>query len=175
MATLRSHDTATIINETGKNLHQWFSELEGRGFECIHWKKQVKALAEEYQLDQEWAEFIAEAFCSECGLPWKDQASQGYQILVTKTFPFPLEHVQQFTNEWFEHEQRAAPSKQHPSNGKTNFQWMTDDSTVSVKLESKGKQKTRILLTHKELPNSSDAEIMRNFWKESLHSMVGSL
>jgi hypothetical protein len=175
MASNHSLDRSTIINETGKNLHQWFSELEARGFECIHWKKQVKALAEDYQLDQEWAEYIAEAFCSECGLPWKDQASNGYKVLVTKTFPYSLASVKQFTNEWFEQEKRAQPSKEKANNGDSNFQWLTDDSTVCVKLESKNGDKTRVLLTHKELPSSSDAEIMRNFWRQSLQSMVESL
>ncbi|MEX2596896.1 MAG: hypothetical protein WEC59_08200 [Salibacteraceae bacterium] len=163
-----------VLNETGKTMQQWFSELAQKKFECIHWKDQIEKLAENYDLEASWAEYIAMSYCSECGLPWKDQAYKGFEITVTKTVNQPINSVLTLTKEWFEHEQRVV-QKSRLNGSKIKYEWVNDQSHIDVKLKSINKEKTKMVIKHDGLKSQVDASVMRNFWKEHMRTMVESL
>jgi len=174
MSSTTKQNNQLIINETGKTMQQWFNELEKREFQCIHWKKQVELLVEDYQLDLSWAEYISEAYCSLHGVPWKDKDNKGYSILVTKTFHHPYKQVRNLTQEGFSMERRACNAQKIDEN-RRKYQWSTDDSDVSVQIESKGDEKTRVIVRHDHLSSEVDAEVMRNFWKSQISGFVETL
>lgn len=164
-----------IINATGKTLEQWFSELDQKGFQCIHWKQQLNTLSQEYQVDRLWAERIVEAYCSECGLPWKDQANEQFKVIVSKTFHHPYQQVKQLAEDWFETEQRAKAMHGNMNGGSKRYKWITDDSEVALTLEKLNAEKTRVILAHQDLNSTTDVDIMRNFWKAQLPGMIETL
>lgn len=164
-----------IINATGKTLEQWFSELDQKGFQCVHWKQQLNTLSKEYQVDRLWAERIVQAYCSECGLPWKDQVSDNIKVVVSKTFHHPYQQVKQLAEDWFETEQRAKALNGKEGVGPKRYKWITDDSEVAITLEKLDKGKTRIILEHQDIQSITDADIMRNFWRSHLPGMIETL
>lgn len=100
--------------------------------------------------------------------------TKGFEVSVSKTFPYPVCDVYDRAMEWFEKDNRALLRPE--SNGKKlSCDWLTDDSRIAVHFNSKGKAKTQMVVQHENLLSEGDIEVMRNFWKERLEQMVESL
>tara|TARA_B110000046_G_scaffold183858_1_gene220931 strand:- start:1709 stop:2233 length:525 start_codon:yes stop_codon:yes gene_type:complete len=162
-----------IINASGRTWQQWFDELKQKGFNHKSEEEIVNTLESEYFLDKDWAVDISRTFSDAFDINKAGVKKQDFEISVRKTFPYPLESVVFHAKSWFQHENRAIETKFNTKS--IGFEWKTDHSNVEVHFLSKGKSKTQMVVQHDHLSSSMDAEIMRNFWKENISSIVEAL
>lgn len=162
-----------IINASGRTWQQWFDELKQKGYDQKSEGEIIEVLEIEYFLDNDWAKDIARTFSDAYDLNKAGIKKKDFEISVRKTFPYPIESVVDHAKNWFNHENRAIETK---FNGKCiSCEWKTDHSNVEVQFLVKGKSKTQMVVQHDHLKSSMDAEIMRNFWKENISSIVEAL
>ncbi len=126
-----------------------------------------------YYLDHDWAKDIARTFSDAYDLKKAGIRKKDFEVSVRKTFPYPIESVVGHAKNWFNQENRAVQTKFHERC--ISCEWKTDQSNVEVQFVSKGKSKTQMVVQHDRLKSSMDADIMRNFWKEHISSIIEAL
>lgn len=161
-----------VLNETGRMWCQWFSELESKGYGQIGLIELREILQRDYQLELSIAESISRAFFSRYSKQ-KNSLSKGFDICVSKTFNHPVNQVFNCAAEWFESENRTELQKRI-SLKRLNCRWLSDNSKIDVKFHAKGNFKTQMIIQHDHMANESDAQIMKNYWKERLPKMIES-
>jgi len=163
-----------VLQASGKTWSQWFSEMESKGFLELSRKEVVKRLNDDYMTSPEWAQTIAAEFERVNGARKTNGHKDGFEVSVSKTFPYPVDDVYDRALQWFEKDNRAF-LRPGGNVKKLHCDWLTDDSHIAVRFNSKGKGKTQIVVQHENLLSEGDVEVMRNFWKERLEHLVESL
>jgi SOS response regulatory protein OraA/RecX len=162
-----------IINASGRTWQQWFDELKQKGFNHKSEEEIIQALESNYFLDNDWAKDIARTFSDAYDLSKAGIKKKDFEISVRKTFPHPIESVVDHAKNWLSQHDRALITKVNEKC--ISCEWKTDHSNVEVQFLAKGKSKTQMVVQHDNLKSSIDAEIMRNFWKENISSIVEAL
>ncbi|NQV53924.1 MAG: hypothetical protein HQ500_12115 [Flavobacteriales bacterium] len=175
MAHSNGHKTADdIVVESGRNWTQWYNELDSPKFRGSSCDEVEDILVYEYGIERNWARRITNRFAAKHSFHSGTEDLPCFEISVRKTFDYPINEVFWNASQWFESEQRATETELLNGNLLT-CQWKTDHSKIEVKFHKKGEGKTQMILQHDRIHSRMDAEIMRNFWKESLRGMVEAL
>lgn len=163
-----------VFKASGKTWSDWFSEMKSRGFLELSHKEMAARLEKEYGVAGWWAQMITVEFERASGLRKVNETKDGFEVSVSKTFPYPLHDVYGRALEWFENDSRVGMHTDVKPK-KLRCDWLTDDSRIEVHFNSKGEAKTQMVVQHERLLSEGDVEVMRNFWKERLEKMVESL
>jgi hypothetical protein len=163
-----------LLNESGRNWNQWFSEMENKGFDELRVFGMSEKLLKEYSLELPCARVIALRFCQYIGKCDLNDSANVFEVSVTKTFNYPVDEVFGRATDWFETENRTE-LQSIVNQKRLNCRWLSDNSTIDVKFQKKSSSKTTLIVQHERLESESDAEIMRNFWKRSIPNMIETL
>ena len=164
----------TILNESGRKWCQWFSQLESKNYQSLGLIKLREKVEKEYGLDAKISDTIARAFLGRFTKPKPPIKRNVFDVSVSKTFNYPLDQVFHRASDWIETEQRTQLQKQIKLK-QLNCKWLSDNSMVELKFHAKGKSKTQMTILHERLENESDAQIMKNYWKERIPKMIETL
>lgn len=102
-----------------------------------------------------------------------EQEQSGFEVSVSKVFPYSKNQVYDRAVDWLEGQDRIA-MKARSNGSKLLCEWCSDQSKVDLIITPQGRKKTKMEVAH-ELRSESDADVMRNFWREHLPRMVESL
>jgi len=158
-----------VVVESGRTWTQWLDELKSDKFKDLNCGEVEDILVHEYQLDRDWAAKITDRFASKDGL--FNDSHPCFDASIRLTVDLPKDSVVNSTTQWFESEARAMEPQLNEDSILTCL-WRTDHSRIAVVFEPKGDGQTEIILRHDRLRSQSDADIMHNFWEESLKGMV---
>ena len=163
-----------LLNESGRNWNQWFTEMENKNFSELNVLDISAKLVEDYSVDEACARIVALSYCQHIGKCDISDTTSVFEVSVSKTFDYPIEDVFGRASDWFESESRT--KLQNVVNKKRlNCKWLSDNSTIDVKFQQKGRSKTKMVVQHDNLDSKTDADIMRNFWKRSIPHMIETL
>lgn len=175
MTTVKpNHRIEDVVIESGRNWKQWFNELKSPKFQGLTCDEVEDTLVDEYGIERTWARRITNRFAASHAFKEANGEQPCFEISVRKTFNYPVAEVVSSASQWFETERRATVPELKDGNQLT-CAWTTDQSRVHVRFQPKANGKTQMILQHDRIGSRSDAEIMRNFWKESIKGMVEAL
>jgi hypothetical protein len=163
-----------LLNESGRTWTQWFSEMQSKGFDEISVIDMSRRLTDDYKLDEPCARIIALRFCQHIGKCEITDTASVFEVSVSKTFNYPISEVYNRATDWLESE-NWAELQERINSKRLNCKWLSDNSMVGVKFQSKGEAKTKMVVQHERLESKTDADIMRNFWKRSISNMIETL
>jgi uncharacterized protein YndB with AHSA1/START domain len=177
IATQRIGDEA-VANATGKNWEQWLALLDRADCKKMTHKEIVALIAEEYAMSSWWSQMVAATYEQSRGLREVHENPQGFEISVSKTINLRRELL--FTA-WNDHKLRhvwlkniivvrkATPEKS------LRITWSDGVTSLSVELNSKGENKTQVVVQHQKLADAKTAEEMKVFWRETLSNLEHAL
>ena len=101
------------------------------------------------------------------------ELTRKFEVSIRKTFNHPVNEVFDRAKDWLETEKRTE-MQQQLNQKRLQCKWLNDDSKVSVEFNKKTNGTTEVVIQHNQLASESDADVMRNFWTESMPQMVES-
>jgi hypothetical protein len=163
-----------VLTESGRTWNQWFTELKSEKFKGLSCDEVEDRLVYDYNLERNWARKITNRFAAHHHDLEEGDQRPCFDLEIRKTVPYPMDRALSSAAQWFETEDRVNGMEVINGN-QLHCEWSTDRSKVALLFQSKGKDKTQMVLQHDRMHSQTDADIMRNFWHESLKGMVEAL
>jgi hypothetical protein len=168
----RPRSDAGIQAKTGKTYSDWFAILDAAGAQKMTHKEIAAILHSRYQLEKWWAQKIAIIFEHERGLREKHETQSGYQITVSRTFPFPVSklfklwHNEKARSKWLIDD--ALTIRTVRTERMLRGLWDNGKTPVEVGFYPKGQSKCQVVVRHIKLGGSAEASRAKKYWSEAL-------
>jgi uncharacterized protein YndB with AHSA1/START domain len=169
---MRPRSDAGIQAKTGKTYTAWFAILDALGARKMTHKEMVAILDSQYRLGRWWAQKIAIIYAHERGLRKKHETQSGYQITVSRTFPFSASklykiwHDKKVRSRWLKGDSLTLRSA--TANKTLRASWDNGKSRVEVGFYPKGQSKCQVVVRHTKLGGSAEASRSKKYWTEAL-------
>jgi hypothetical protein len=165
----------TVRTRTGKDWNEWLAILDEAGCQQKTHKEIVAFIGQNYEVDPWWQQTITVTYEQARGLREKHQATEGYQVSASKTFPAAVEVL---FNAWNDESLREiwlpeAPlkvTKATPAKS-MRISWKDNESRVEVYFSAKGEAKSSVQVQHNRLGDAEEGEKMKTYWREALNRL----
>ncbi len=157
-----------IMSATGKSWDEWFAIIDrANGTEMTH--KQIVALATEHGASMWWQQQIAVSYAQHRGMRQVHEQKIGFDVSASKTINAPVEVVYDAV---LNPEQRKEwlldgdlEIRNHTPLKYIRSTWVDGETHVNANFYDKGAYKSQVVFQHTKLPNSKEAEKMKEFWR----------
>jgi len=165
-----------LAKKTGRTWEEWFAILDNaHAHKMIH-SDIATFLNEKLNVPGWWCQMIAVGYEQARGLRQKHERPDGFEISVTKVIPVPLGNA---FRQWLDEKKRALwldeenlTVRKATANKSIRFNWSDGKMILAVNFYPKGEAKTQVAVQHMKLPNATQAERMKKFWKNALERLA---
>lgn len=171
--SVRMSDDA-VQTKTGKTWAQWFKILDTAGAKKLT-HKEIVAVVKKYDVGPWWQQMVTVTYEQARGMREKHEKPGGYEISASKTITASAEAIYESWNnaklrvKWLPEKpitiRTARPGKS------MRITWVDGKSSLDVNFYEKGKDKCQITVQHGRLPNATEANRVKAYWKERLEKL----
>jgi hypothetical protein len=170
-----------IRERTGRGWEEWFAILDDWGAADRSHRETARWLAEQQALHPlAWnVQAIAASYERARGLRVVGEKDDGFAITASRTVAVDVERLYDaFVDEsrrhrWLSDGELALRTETRPKSAR--FDWATGHTRVNVTFLAKGQAKSTIALEHRRLPDASEAERMKLYWRQRLQALKAAL
>jgi hypothetical protein len=185
---------ASVIARTGHDLDHWFAVLDAFGAPTKGHTAMARHLALDHGVPGWYAQGITVTYERERGLRAVNQASDGFQVSVTKSMAAPMESVTEalrsrtFRKRWLKDidpglAQALAAGIEKPRgkglfvrpDGSAGLRFPWDGSTVEFRITPKPKGGISLATAHTKLADATQVEDRRTRWRAVLDALKAAL
>jgi hypothetical protein len=176
----RRHEGSGIRRTTGRDYDAWFELLDRWGAPGRPFREISAWLEDEHDVSRWWAQKLIVEYEQARGLrPPGIRPGGTFTVGASKTVDVPVERLYDAVIDperragWLPgvvlHERTSRPLLS------ARFDWLEDDTRVSITFEAKGAGKSQLALEHQRLPDLETAQRTKAFWQERLTALKAHL
>jgi hypothetical protein len=169
---------AAVKARTGKDWAQWFALLDKAGAAKMAHREIANLLHARHKVGDWWSQMVTVAYERARGMRKLHETAQGFSASVSKTLGASADAIYA---KWEDTRTRAGFLKQAVEFSTANpaknlrFKWTDGDSRVEVRFYPKGKDKTQLVVDHKQLGSSAEVQKLKKFWKNAIEELQKSV
>lgn len=170
--TIGGISSRTVHARTGKTWEEWLHTLDRAGARSLSRTRLVALVARRSRAGPWWHRVVAVGYEQARGLGARRQATAGFQVVASRTLVGPARRLFEHwvdsrrRRTWLPH-QALSISSRTPGRA-IRGTWGAGRERIEVAFVSRPGGKTRITVTHRQLPTQAAARRAQSFWRARL-------
>ena len=170
---------AVIQRKTGRGWEQWFDLLDEWGAAERTQEEASRWVSAEHGVDRWGSQAVTINYHRARGLRAVGEGADGFTITASKTVAVSVDRLYEafvdasLRERWLPEGELRERTLLKPRSAR--FDWGVGDTRVNVFFAAKGEAKSTATVQHERLPDASEAERMKTFWRDQVTAMKQEL